>query len=193
MVMNGDLGYINPKYRQVSQMLRANYDSLYGVHTIMGRWLRSKNTIVKINKLTFVHGGLSEVFLKDGYDIELVNQTMRDQIDQHKTEETDKTEEENKIDLARYFGDDGPIWYRGYFYDSLKDSEIKKILKQVKSKHIVVGHCSNETVVQLYDQKIFGVDSSMKLGEYGELLMITNQLVQRATLDGTLKDFEPSN
>jgi hypothetical protein len=57
-------------------------------------------------------------------------------------------------------------------------------LTQVNSEHIVVGHCSNEKVVQLYDYKIFGVDSSIKKGTYGELLFIKNNQFYRGTPDG---------
>ena len=76
------------------------------------------------------------------------------------------------------------IWYRGYFNDNLPDTDISKILKLLNSEHIVVGHCSNKEVVQLYNNKIFGVDSSIKKGKYGEILFIKNKRFFRGTLNG---------
>lgn len=89
-----------------------------------------------------------------------------------------------------YYGSSGPIWYRGYFYDDLPDEAISEILQLTNSEQIVVGHCSNKEVVSLYDNRIFGVDSSIKLGEYGELLFIENGSFYRATKDGTRIKFE---
>ena len=85
-----------------------------------------------------------------------------------------------------YFGKNSLIWYRGYFEGKLTDSDILKILKLVDADHIVVGHTSNERVVQLYNNKIIGVDSSIKKGKYGELVLIKNKQFFRAKLNGEL-------
>ena len=37
-----------------------------------------------------------------------------------------------------------------------------KILEIIDASHIVVGHTSNERVVQLYNKKVIGVDSGLK-------------------------------
>ena len=73
---------------------------------------------------------------------------------------------------------------KGYFEEGLIDTDISNILKLVDANHIVVGHTSNKEVVQLYDNKIIGVDSSIKKGKYGELLIIKNKRFFRRTLDG---------
>ncbi|WP_298541456.1 metallophosphoesterase [uncultured Aquimarina sp.] len=177
MILHGNLKYINDKYKKTCELLKLNYSELYGKHTILGRWLRSKPTIVKIGDNTFVHGGISKKFLSIGYDIEKTNKIMRELIDKDEVKSTDF--------YKTYFGENGPVWYRGYFKDNLRDNEISDILKEILSKHIVVGHCSNEKVVQLYDHKIFGVDSSIKKGEYGELLFIKHgKKYYRGTLQG---------
>ena len=38
--------------------------------------------------------------------------------------------------------------------------------------------------MELYDGKIYGVDSSIKLGKYGELLLIEGKNYYRGTKDG---------
>ena len=179
MVLHKDLRYVHDRYKIATKLLGLEYDELYSNQTIIGRWLRSKSTIIKINNSIFVHGGVSEEFIaENGIDLSKTNQIMRSSIERSK-------QEMKSTDFYKtYYGKKSLIWYRGYFYDNLVDADISKILTRVNSEHIVVGHCSNEEVVQLYDHKIFGVDSSIKKGTYGELLFIKNKQFYRGTLDG---------
>jgi hypothetical protein len=179
MVLHKDLRYVHDRYKIATKLLGLEYDELYSNQTIIGRWLRSKSTIIKINNSIFVHGGVSEEFIaENGIDLSNTNQIMRSSIERSK-------QEMKSTDFYKtYYGKKSLIWYRGYFYDNLVDTDISKILTQVNSEHIVVGHCSNKEVVQLYDHKIFGVDSSIKKGTYGELLFIKNNQFYKGTLDG---------
>ena len=179
MVLHKDLRYVHDRYKIATKLLGLEYDELYSNQTIIGRWLRSKSTIIKINNSIFVHGGVSEEFIaENGIDLSKTNQIMRSSIERSK-------QEMKSTDFYKtYYGKKSLIWYRGYFYDNLVDTDISKILTQVNSEHIVVGHCSNKELVQLYDHKIFGVDSSIKKGTYGELLFIKNNQFYRGTLDG---------
>ena len=191
MVLQKDLRYINEKYKLSSKLLNLEYDQLYSDKTILGRWLRSKSTIIKINDNVFLHGGVSEEFIiENGVDLEKLNIMMRKHIDFPK-KELKSTE---FYDL--YYGQKGLVWYRGYFkkyfeqyQEDLTEIDISKILKMLNAKHIVVGHCSHDKVVQLYNNKIFGVDSSIKKGEYGEVLFIKNKRFYRGNLYGKLIKF----
>jgi len=179
MILQNNLKYLHKKYVQSSALLEIGYDELYGPKTILGRWLRSKPTIIKINDNTFVHGGISKQFLTDGYDMNNTNEVLSASIDR------DIAEMKSTGFRDKYYGSKGPIWYRGYFRNNLPDSEIIEILEAVDSKHIIVGHCSNDEVVQLYDHKIFGVDSSIKKGKYGEVLFILRgKKYYRGTMQG---------
>ncbi len=182
MILHSDVRYIHKKYRMTSRLFNFEYDELYNNNTILGRWLRSKSTVIKINNNVFVHAGVSHEFLSQtDFEFEKINNVMRSSIDLSK-------EEMKSTDFySIYYGSESLIWYRGYFYDNLLEEEVSNILKQLNSDHIVVGHCSNEEVVQLYDNKIFGVDSSMKLGKYGEILFIKKNKYYRKTLSGKRK------
>ncbi len=185
MVLHGDLRYIHEDYVLSSKLLEKEYDELYDNNTVLGRWLRSKNTIVQINENVFVHGGVSKKFIaKNDFTLEKINGIMRSSID--------RTKEEMKVtDFYKiYYGKKSLIWYRGYFNDNLKEEEIDEILDLMDIEHVVVGHCSNKKVVQLYHQKIFGVDSSIKKGKYGEILWIKNDHYSRRTLAGKKKEFK---
>jgi hypothetical protein len=185
MVLYNDLRYVHEKYSVSSTLLNLEYDELYGGNTILGRWLRSKPTIVKINDIIFTHGGISEDFIAyENFNIENINNKMRRSIPRLKELRKLRREGQSSGFYDMYFGKNSLIWYRGYFEENLKDTDIVKILKLVDADHIVVGHTSNERVVQLYNNKIIGVDSSIKKGEYGELLFIKNKRFSRATLSG---------
>lgn len=185
MVLHKDLRYLHEKYESVSKLLGKDYDELFGSNTILGRWLRSKPTIVKINEHVFVHGGISNDFISSiGFDIEAINETMRRSIDRSK-------EEMKSTDFySTYYGSTGPIWYRGYFYGDLSDQAIDSVLNRTDSEHVVVGHCSNDEVVSLFDNKIFGVDSSIKKGKYGEVLFLIKDRFYRGTKDGEKVELE---
>ena len=196
MIFHKDLRYINEKYNLSSRLLNLEYDELYSDKTILGRWLRSKSTIIKINENVFTHGGVSEYFIGNGgSDFEEINTIMRKSINRTKQE----MKSTDFYDI--YYGPKSLIWYRGYFKkygDDLTGNDISKILKLLDSKHIVVGHCSDNEVVQLFNNKIFGVDSSIKNGKYGEILFIENKQFffiknkrfLRASLNGELVEFK---
>jgi hypothetical protein len=185
MILHKDFRYLTEKYLKTSKLLNLDYNELYSKETVLGRWLRSKPTIIKLNDNLFVHGGISKEFLScNDFDIENINNTMRASI------ERDKAEMKSSDFYKTYYGTNSLIWYRGYFRDNLKDKDISNILKKVDSEHIVVGHCSHDKIVSLYDDKVFGVDSSIKNGKYGELLFIKKDAYYRKTLKGKKKKFK---
>ena len=80
-ILQKDLRYINEKYKLSSKLMGLKYEELYNNQTILGRWLRSKSTIIKINDNVFVHGGVSKDFIiKNGVDFDILNLIMRKQL-----------------------------------------------------------------------------------------------------------------
>jgi hypothetical protein len=179
MIFENDLRYIHKKYKKSEKLLYSDTTELYGDKTVLGRWLRSKPTIIRIDDKTFVHGGISSEFISSGYDIDYINDYLRTFLKNPYLRLRSRS-----VNHKKYLGSTGPLWYRGYFFGDLKESEIDVILDKTQSKHIIVGHCSNQTVVQLYNKKIFGVDSNIKVGGYGELLLYNNNVFSRKNLFG---------
>ena len=78
--------------------------------------------------------------------------------------------------------------------------KISKQFKEKKEKIIVFGTggsnlgaralnnviSNNKIILEFYDNIVYCVDSSMKLGKYGEILLIKNNVFYRGTLDGEL-------
>ena len=189
MIFYNDLRYIHEKYRKTTRLLNLEHYELYSDNTVIGRWLRSKPTIIKINDILFTHGGISEDFISYGdFNIQKINKTMIDSIPQS------RSDIKNTNFHKMYYGSKGLVWYRGYFkkYNpGVKDNDISNILSLVDADHIVVGHSTQEKVLQLFNNKIFCVDSGLKYGKYGEILIIENKRFYRATLSGELIELLP--
>ncbi|MDB9722307.1 metallophosphoesterase [Candidatus Marinimicrobia bacterium] len=188
MILYNDLRYIHEKYKAASILLNLEHHELYSDKTIIGKWLRSKSTIIKINNNIFTHGGISEDFISYGdFNIEKINDTMRKSIPQLKKLRESRNEvKSDSIFYNVFYGNKSLIWYRDYFKENFTDTDISKILKLVDADHIVVGHTTQEKVVSLFNNKILGVDSGLKNGEYGEVLIIEDKRFFRGTLNGKL-------
>ncbi|ABV86484.1 metallophosphoesterase [Shewanella pealeana] len=178
MVLGGDLRYVHERYDLASKLLDRSNDALYGEDTEIGQWLRSKNTLVKVNDVLYMHGGISSEWLERQLTIAEANRLFRANIGRPKAEL-------KKDELLSFlFYGNGPTWYRGYFSDAFSEAELDKILAYFDVKHITVGHTSQKQVLGLFDNKLIAIDSSIKLGEQGELLLIENNKLIRGLFNG---------
>lgn len=180
MVLEKDLRYIHDKYAQTAQLMDTSYDYLYSDATFLGRWLRTKPVMVTINDILFVHAGASPKFVAYGLDPAMANKYFLNTIIDHDWEIVKQDSVAVLLD-----GSDGPVWYRGYFRDDqLTTENIDNILAYFNVRHIVVGHTSFEKLTPLFEQRIIGIDSSIKNGEGGEVLIIENKQFYIGTLTG---------
>ncbi len=178
MVLHDDTRYIHDKYKQASVLFEMRYKDLFSQETIIGRWLRSKATVIKINDNLFTHGGLSKEFADRSLSLNKINKLYRKTID---------LEEEALMSdtlLLAFHSRNSPIWYRGYFREELPANEIEGVLKQYGAKRIIVGHTSQTEVLKKHDGLVYAVDTSIKKGEYGELLLIEKDVFTRCKMDG---------
>ncbi len=183
MVLNADLRYISEKYQQVEKINQLSYDQLFSKQTLMGQWLRSCPVVLRINDVVFNHAGLSKELVRANQHIDQINSTFAAQIIDNNHDSIRANEQ-----LSLLARSNGPIWYRGYFRDTtLTNVDIDSILHHFDAKHIVVGHTSMEQVEVLFDNRIIAADTSIKLGENGELLIIEDDKFYRAGLNGEKK------
>ena len=179
MNLGNDLRYVNKKYRYTTIMLRKPYPQLFGPDTYLGRWIRSKPVAISINDMVFVHAGLSETCLDLDLSFGEMNTAFQEQI-------IDQTEEYIQADpiLRVLNGEDGPIWYRGYFNESFTKARAQALLRRLGKKHIIVGHTPFPKVTSFFKRKIIGVDSSIQLGKEGEVLVYEEGKFYRGLLSG---------
>ncbi|MEC4728275.1 metallophosphoesterase [Shewanella sp. D64] len=178
MVMRGDLRYVNKRYQVAEKLLNRTYDELYDNSSEIGQWLRSKNTLVKINDSLFLHGGISSEWIDRKLTLAKANTLYRANIDKSKEELT-----QDPL-LNFLFLSNGPTWFRGYFKPDFDETELDQILNYFKVNRVVVGHTSQEQVLGLFNNKVLAVDSSIKNGGSGEVLLMQDNKLTRGLYNG---------
>jgi len=157
MVLRGDLRYVNDKYlKGVVRKTKISYPDLFGPEMELGRWLRTMPTLVKLNYVLFVHGGISPAFIDSGKDMTYVNNLVRSSID-FRTYRTAFDEE-----LQDLFGSKGPFWYRGLVtenrYPRATQDEVERVLEFYGAESMVVGHTEVEQVTSFYGGLVTAID-----------------------------------
>ena len=180
MVLNDDLRYINKKYNQVALITNTEYSDLYSENSVIGKWLRTRPVMIKINNILFVHAGISIEMVHRELDIRRVNKIFSDRIIGQ------DLVVEDEMDDALFLSDsNGPLWYRGYFSDgSFCESRLDSILNFYDVGHIVVGHTINDCITALYNDKIIGADAGISLERPGEMLIYKEGVFYRGFVDG---------
>ncbi|MGB0836048.1 MAG: metallophosphoesterase [Psychrobium sp.] len=170
MVLRGDERYIHDKYKYTLNAMNIDLKTLFNENTVLGRWLRSKSTVININGHVFLHGGIHSDFTDLDISLEQANNTFRQAIGQ-----TRNSLKEQPL-TKTLFGRTGPIWYRGYFLDPLlSQSDVETVLNKLQAKRIVVGHTSMDKVETRHNDKVIAIDTSIKKGKQGEILLIDFQ------------------
>lgn len=179
MVLTGDLRYVHKKYRYTMAIMQSPLNELFSKDSYLGAWLRSRPLAITINDMAFVHGGFSELLLSKTNSLNTINRLGQKSIDTQPGEIAQDS-------LLNFMGTiDGPLWYRGYFdKDQVSKRNTDSILKKLGKKHIIVGHTSHEAIVSLFGNKIIGVDSSIKFGKRGEILIVDRGVFYRGTVQG---------
>ncbi|UCC73693.1 MAG: metallophosphoesterase [Gemmatimonadota bacterium] len=172
MAMQGDLRYVNQKYFDgIARRTKIMYQDLYGPHMELGRWLRSKNSAIRLNGIIFVHGGIGPHIVERGLSLEEINAEAREHIDLRSYQIVfDDTP-------IFWYGSGGPFWYRGYhepkegWYSLATPDDVQAILAYYGAHAVVVGHTEIDQVDRLQDGYVFGVDVPLhELGSFQGLL-----------------------
>lgn len=180
LALQGDIRYVNQKYQTTSELLKQPYQNLFDEHTVLGRWLRTKPVIIKVNSMLIVHAGVHPDLLTLGMDMQQLNKRFNETLGMS------RTAIRTQPDLAFLYGRDGPLWLRDYFSgrDAMPVKKINKVLRHFDAEHIAVGHTSFNAVYQHYKGKVISVDSDIKRAEQGELLIWQANGLWRGNLHG---------
>lgn len=180
MVLYNDLRYINKKYQQVARHLGTDYTGLYNENSVLGQWLRSRPVLAQVNDMLFVHGGLHPDYLSLGMSMSEVNEQFRQSLGIAR----DKLKEVPVLNFL--YGSLGPLWYRGYFREenAITESVLAQLLSTLNVGKIVVGHTSMDGVFSHFGGKVISVDSNIKQGKGGEILLWQAGVLQRGTVSG---------
>lgn len=114
----------------------------------LGSWVRKNSTVIRINDVLFVHGGINphQPFLS----IRGINKTISEELGKTPLPEGALTNAE-----------EGPLWYRG-LANNPEESELPALLNMLehyKAKHIVVGHTTTRgVVIPRFNGRVISID-----------------------------------
>lgn len=180
MVLDKDLRYVNKKYLKNAALMDTTYDYLYSDKTFMGRWLRNRPLIISINNTLITHAGISPKFIEYQLTIQKTNKLYLNNIvgQAWVTIRTDSV-------LVFLSDADGPLWHREYFDEKeFTEDNLNLVLEYFNKDYLIVGHTSLKEVTPLLNGKVFGIDSSIKLGKEGELLIYEDGEFFKGNLTG---------
>ena len=191
MVMAGDIRYIHPKYHFVTERIGIPYEQLFGPNSEIGRWWRTKNSVVRVGDLLFVHGGYSPLLDEAKLGFDELNKRVRGGLAPARP--TGITAATNPVGHQH-----GPFWYRGYFkkhadaWGGLASPlQIKKILDRHGAKHVVIGHTVVDQVGPIDESGfVIGIDVKWANSKKCEGLLQENGKLYRVTMAGKRSEID---
>jgi len=158
MVMGNDTRYLNRKYELFSNYFTRDYADFYNMNSVLGNWLRTRNTVIKINDCLFSHAGISPEVLDRKIGIESINAVLHEYLDGNPEKPMQDAELANLVLNAN-----GPLWYRGYVLDgfggnSITDKQVEAIIKFYKVDKMILAHTEVKKMTSLFDGKVIAID-----------------------------------
>jgi hypothetical protein len=193
MNFNGDIRYVNTKYKNSAALIKKDYSELLAKNSEIGRWLSTKNIVLKIGDVLFVHGGISDKILDLNMSLDDLNSLARN----YYFKDSIARKSSNVSLRYLYDYDLSPFWYRQYYLKErqkiiagangidtvYKTSEavIDSVLSRYKINHIVTGHTivgQGDRITTHYNCKVINTDTRHAAGLSGALLIKDNSLYE---------------
>ena len=128
-----------------------------------GRWLRERDTMVTINGIVFLHGGISPAVAALG--CAKINDTVRSELGA-----LPASLDAQQAATLLATREDGPLWYRGLALqnESAFASEVETILLKLGARAIVNGHTvtSNGRLATRFGGRVIELDTGMLGGTF---------------------------
>lgn len=148
--------YWNEKM-QVDEEARAEY-SLYFIQKY-GNWLLTKNLVIRINDIVFVHGGINEEFSK--WKMKNINSRVQKEIQ--------AIQSGKRITIKIVYQADAPQWFRGLILneEDVFSDDVDRILNNLNAKYMVVGHTVrqkdilNSKKLDRFQGRVWGMDTGI--------------------------------
>lgn len=190
MVLRGDLRYVHERYLDgICRKSRCSYDDLFGPDMELGRWLRTKHTIMRINRTLFVHGGLRVDHVRDSSARGIINGLVRSGLDYSSPRLCFNDS------IKTLYGSKGPMWFRGSThelegrYPAQTTVQIDSILMLCNVDEMVIGHTEQDSIVTYHDGKVIAIDVDVETLGGQRALLWQNGHFYTVSNDGTQRLF----
>ncbi len=186
MFMAGDVRYAAPKYKEVAGLLGLPCEGLLGADTELGRWLRTRNALVRVGDLLFVHAGVSAAVASQKVDYEKLNRGIRSVLGVPPTQIKDQ-----RLAILAW-GATGPLWYRGYFKEHAllfgpppSVQALDGILRNLGARSIVIGHTQVARVTEMFGRRrVLAIDTPWTNVETVQGILVTGDKIQVVDVRG---------
>ena len=161
MVLDNNYKYIHDKYEDLCETLHVEYGALFHPNSVLGEWLRTRNSIIKINDVLFVHGGISKYIAKEKLFPNEVNDLIQYYVLAGVNEKNG-----DRINLINDTKK-GVFWYRGYFKEKSKyfpasNNDVKFVLDTFDANTIIVGHTEFDVIDSYYNGSVINVNIPLR-------------------------------
>ena len=165
MNLQGNVKYVAPKYKGFIQAYTQDknfaqgYKEMLNDKFVLGKWMKSKNVVQKINKTLFVHGGISPEMIDMKLSLKEINDIARKHISENLYGQAQGDQKANLI-----MGRKGPLWYRGMamdykdYYKKINIQKFNEILAFYDVEQIVIGHTIVEDIQLDFNNNLINID-----------------------------------
>lgn len=187
MVLRGDLRYLHGKYQTLLRgTLPLAMPALFGPDSELGRWLRTRSTLLKLGPYLFVHGGISPAFSDWKFTIGQANALIRKGLDQPEADPA----------TAFLMGSDGPLWYRGLAprpmsFGTLPNATVAAMLKALGVSAVVIGHTPHTRMQSFFEGQVHAIDAGILEGLPGEVWICESGRLFKGKADGSREPLVP--
>jgi len=149
-------GYLSEKYNYLFTKRYKLYADYYTEKYLLGKWLRSKNTIVTINGNLFVHAGISPEFFHLNLSVDSLNNISREFF-------KNPYKFRRNIDVQIIMGKNGPYRYRGFNKDyegkiDVNQEFIDSVCEFYNMNRIIYAHTEVDSIKPAFNGKIINID-----------------------------------
>ena len=148
MNIEDDWRYIEGKYFTNAQLMEKRMLDFYAANTEIGRWLRTKNIILKLGDYALMHGGISPQVANLNLTYQQINDFGRARMNGQSCTGS----------CATVTGSNGVYWFRGMANEELTQQQVDDIVDGFEVKRVIFGHTKGPTVRSLYNGKVLAID-----------------------------------
>jgi len=145
------------------------------MNSVLGHWLRTRNTIIKINGNIFSHAGISPAILNRKLSIHSINVVLREYLAGDPRRPLPNADQAELV-----LNEEGPLWFRGYVLDGfggehVTDKQVASILGYYEAEKMIIAHTEVKKMSALFDGKIIAIDVAIRTeSAIPEALLIKN-------------------
>jgi hypothetical protein len=190
MILQENERFISEKYFYLFKNLRLSYSRYFNNKSLLGKWLRSRNTFLKVDSILLVHGGLHPNIVNYHRNLDSANILINKYLTTKK-----KLAFENQPGFQFLLSDNGPFWYRGMVEpaddNSVSDKQVCELLASYGVRHIIVGHTFKPEIKSFFNGKVISTDVPFYLpdGNPMQALLLEEHKFLILNSKGQRKDF----